>query len=441
LIGEVLDPTGRGIPGAAVEAKNQDAPVNHSTVSDDEGRFVFSLLPPGKYQLTVLKDGYSQAQSTLTVSVTESVRLSIPMKIAGLTQSVQVHASVSEVQSDSVALGRVVESHMLQGLPLASRNFTQIVDLSPGVLTGVNNAAELGPGGSGLAQINAGNDGIFVHGSRSYDNSYEFDGVPVTDLQASNIASGGVPIPSPDAIQEFKVQTGLYDVSFGEHAGASVSLVTKSGTDQIHGSAFEFFRNNVLNANDFFRNLADQPRPDLKQNQFGGVIGGPILHNRLYCFASYEGIRQINGLAADQPRIACSGTVILPPLTNDRSAQTLGAMFAGMNGQFGGVSIKPEGSNINPVALEILNFKLPDGSYLIPSPQVVNASLPLASQGLSTISTRVATMRIRSSRRKRGHRSRSSPGVRLQGLQWEAASQSSRTEGLSAPVLHESLIS
>jgi len=143
----------------------------------------------------------------------------------------------------------------------------------------------------------------------------------------------------------------------------------------------------VLNANDFFRNLADQPRPDLKQNQFGGVIGGPILHNRLYCFASYEGIRQINGLAADQPRIACSGTVILPPLTNDRSAQTLGAMFAGMNGQFGGVSIKPEGSNINPVALEILNFKLPDGSYLIPSPQVVNASLPLASQGLSTIST------------------------------------------------------
>jgi hypothetical protein len=197
----------------------------------------------------------------------------------------------------------------------------------------------------------------------------------------------------------------------------------------------------VLNANDFFRNLADQPRPDLKQNQFGGVIGGPILHNRLYCFASYEGIRQINGLAADQPRIACSGTVILPPLTNDRSAQTLGAMFAGMNGQFGGVSIKPEGSNINPVALEILNFKLPDGSYLIPSPQVVNASLPLASQGLSTISTRVATMRIRSSRRKRGHRSRSSPGVRLQGLQWEAASQSSRTEGLSAPVLHESLIS
>jgi TonB-dependent Receptor Plug Domain len=276
---------------------------------------------------------------------------------------------------------------MLQGLPLASRNFTQIVDLSPGVLTGVNNAAELGPGGSGLAQIDPGNDGIFAHGSRSYDNAYEFDGVPVTDLQASNIASGGIPIPSPDAIAEFKVQTGLYSASFGEHAAANVSLVTKSDTDQIHGSAFEFFRNNVLNANDFFRNLADQPRANLKQNQFGGTIGGPIRHNRLYYFGSYEGTRQINGLAAGQARLACSSTVLMPPLTNDRSAEALGKLFAGMSGAFGGVSIKPDGSNINPVAVELLNFKLPDGAYLVPTPQIVNPTLPLASQGLSTIST------------------------------------------------------
>jgi hypothetical protein len=152
----------------------------------------------------------------------------------------------------------------------------------------VNNAAEAGPGGSGMAQIDAGNDGIYVHGSRSYDNSYLFDGVPVTDLQASNIASGGIPIPNPDSIQEFKVQTGLYDVSFGERAGASVSVVTKSGTNSIHGSLFEYFRNNVLNANDYFRNFAGQPRPDLKQNQFGFTLGGPILKNRFYYFGSYQ---------------------------------------------------------------------------------------------------------------------------------------------------------
>ena len=237
-----------------------------------------------------------------------------------------------------------------------------------------------------LAQIDPGNDGIFVHGSRSYDNAYEFDGVPVTDLPASSIASGGIPIPNPDAIQEFKVQTGLYNVSFGENAGANVGLVTKSGTNNLHGSAWEFFRNKVLNANDYFRNLADLPRPDLKQNQFGFAIGGPVRQNRLYYFGSYQGTRQTNGLAAGQARIACSANVVVPPLTNDRSAQALGAMFAGMSGAFGGVAVKPDGSNINPVALQLLNMKLPDGSYLIPTPQVINSSLPSASQGLSTVS-------------------------------------------------------
>jgi len=163
--------------------------------------------------------------------------------------------------------------------------------------------------------------------------------------------------------------------------------VTKSGTNNLHGDVFEFLRNNFLNANDFFRDRADLPLPDLRQNQFGGTMGGPILHSRLYYFGSYQGTRQINGLAADQARMACSGTVVLPPLTNNRSPQALGALFGGMSGALGGIEVKPDGSNINPVALEILNFKLPNGSYLIPTPQVIDASLPLASQGLSAIST------------------------------------------------------
>ena len=309
------------------------------------------------------------------------------MKVAGITQRIDVQANVSQLQDDSIALGRVVSAQTIQALPLAVRNFTQIVDLSPGVLSGVNNAAEAGPGGSGLAQIDAGNDGIYVHGSRSYDNSYLFDGVPVTDIQASNIASGGIPIPNPDAIQEFKVQTGLYDVSFGERAGASVSLVTKSGTNSLHGSVFEYLRNNVLNANDYFRNHAGQPRPDLKQNQFGFNAGGPILPDRVFYFGSYQGTRQVDGLGSNQARIDCSSNIVLPPLTNDRSAQALGSLFGGMSGAFGGVSINPDGSNINPVALQLLNMKLPNGSYLIPNPQVVNTSLPLASQGFSTVSS------------------------------------------------------
>lgn len=128
-------------------------------------------------------------------------------------------------------------------------------------------------------------------------------------------------------------------------------------------------------------------RPDLKQNQFGFTAGGPIRRDRIYYFGSYQGTRQINGLAAGQARISCTADVVVPPLTDDRSAQALGALFAGKNGAFGGVTVKADGSNINPVALKILNFKLPGGSHLIPSPQVVNTSLPLASQGLSITST------------------------------------------------------
>ena len=388
LVGEVLDSSGRAIVAATVEAQNPDMAVSRSTLSDDEGNFVLPLLPPGTYQVTAAKSNYSQAQPvSARVSVTESIRVSIAMKVAGISQNIEVQANVSQLQVESVALGRVVDARAIQALPLAARNFTQIVDLSPGVSSGVNNAGELGAGGSGLAQIDPGNDGIFAHGLRSYDNSYEFDGVPVTDLQGSSIASGGIPIPNPDAIEEFKVQTGLYDVSFGEHAGANVSLVTKSGTNSIHGSVFEFFRNNVLNANDYFLKRAGQPRPDLKQNQFGFAFGGPIRRDRFYYFGSYQGTRQINGLASGQARISCSADVVLPPLTNDRSAQALGALFAGESGAFGGVSINADGSNVNPVALEMLNFKLPNGSYLIPTPQIVNPSLPLASQGFSIIST------------------------------------------------------
>jgi len=388
LIGEVLDPSGRAIAHASVEATDPDMALSRSTMSDDEGQFALPLLPPGSYQLAVAKKGYSQTRSiSVQVPVTESIRVSIPMKVAGITQHIEVQPNVSQLQTDSIALGRVVDNHTTQALPLATRNFTQIVDLSPGVLAGVNNASELGPGSGGLAQIGASNDGIFVHGSRSYDNSYEFDGVPVTDLQASSNASGGIPIPNPDSIEEFKVQTGLYDIMFGEHAGASVSLVTKSGTNNLHGSVFEFFRNNVLNANDYFLKRAGQPRPDLKQNQFGFTTGGPIRQNRFYYFGSYQGTRQINGLASGQVRIGCTADVILPPLTNDRSAQSLGALFAGKSGAFGGVAVKADGSNVNPVALEILNLRLPNGSYLIPTPQIVNSSLPLASQGSSIIST------------------------------------------------------
>jgi hypothetical protein len=200
------------------------------------------------------------------------------------------------------------------------------------------------------------------------------------------LASGGIPIPNPDAIQEFKVQTGLYDASYGRYGGANISVITKAGTNSYHGSIFEFLRNDVLNANDYFLNRTGQPRPPLKQNQFGFDIGGPIRRDKLLFFGSYQGTRQVNALASGQARTACTVSLNTPPITNDRSAAALGKLFGGMSGALGGVAVSPDGSNINPVALELLNFKLPNGSYLIPTPQTVNPAQPFASQGFSTLS-------------------------------------------------------
>src|ERR1700751_3288604 len=158
------------------------------------------------------------------------------------------------LQTTNSVLRRIVNEAAGQGLPLATRNLAQMIGLSPGVSVGVYNAGELGLGGIALSQISPSNDGVYVHGARSYDNNYQLDGISVSDVQGSAAGSGGIPIPNPDSIQEFKVQTALYDAGFGRYGGADVSLITKTGGDDFHGTVFEFLRNEFLNANDFFLN-------------------------------------------------------------------------------------------------------------------------------------------------------------------------------------------
>ncbi|MGA8230573.1 MAG: TonB-dependent receptor, partial [Candidatus Acidiferrales bacterium] len=160
-------------------------------------------------------------------------------------------------------------------------------------------------------------------------------------------------------------------------------MITKTGSNDFHGTVFEFLRNEFLNANDFFLNQTGQRRPALKENQFGFALGGPIKKDKLLFFGSYQGTRQINGIAAGQSRTACTADLAEPPLTNDRSPDALGEMFGGMSGAEGGVTIKSDGSNINPVALTLLNMKLSDGVFLIPTPQTVDPAKPLVQQGFS----------------------------------------------------------
>jgi hypothetical protein len=387
LVGKVVDPSGAVIPGAELHLMNQQTGDTVVTSSDAAGGFNFLLLLPGDYELQVSKTDFAPSHlSGISVLVTETLRIDLHLRLASVAGNVQVSSEAPLLQTDTIALGRVVNQSAVTGLPLVTRNFAQIADLSPGVVTGVSNAGELGAGGTALSQIDKSNDGLFVHGARSYDNNFQLDGISVSDVQGSASASGGIPLPNPDAIQEFKVQTGLYEASYGRYGGANISVVTKSGSDSYHGDVFEFFRNDVLNSNDYFLNQTGQPRPPLQQNQFGFDVGGPIKRNKLLFLGSYQGTRQVNTLASGQARTACTVSLSTPPITNDRSASALGAMFGGMRGTQGGVAINPDGSNINPVALELLNFKLPDGTYLIPTPQTVNSAKPFASQGFSTLS-------------------------------------------------------
>jgi hypothetical protein len=387
LTGVTLDPSGAGLPGVVVQLGKEGGGERKSVTSDQNGRFGVLLLPPGKYELQASKADFEPVTlPEIIIQVTETLRLELHLRLAKRFEHAQVSANPLMVQPDSSALGRVVNESAVTGLPLVTRNFAQIASLSPGVSAGVYNAGELGLGGTALSQIAKSNDGIYVHGARSYDNNFQLDGISMSDVQGSASGSGGIPIPSPESIQEFKVQTGLYDAEYGRYGGANVTLITRMGGNDFHGTVFEFLRNEVLNANDFFLNRTGQPRPVLKQNQFGSALGGPIKKDKLLFFGSYQGTRQVNGIAAGQSRTACTASLSEPPLTNDRSASELGKLFGGMSGKQGGVAIKLDGSNINPVAMTLLNFKLPDGAFLIPTPQIVDPTKPFAQQGFSVVS-------------------------------------------------------
>jgi hypothetical protein len=386
LIGVALDPSGAVLPGLIVRLVNQVTGTTAFVTTDEKGRFGFPLLQPGDYEIQASTPGSSAlvGSATIKINVTETLHLELQLRLATAIQNIKVSGESSMVQTNSSALGRVVYETAVGNLPLVTRNFAQITSLSPGVVTGVYNAGELGVGGTALSQIAKSNDGIYVHGARSYDNNFQLDGISVNDVQGSAAGSGGIPIPNPDSIQEFKVQTGLYDAGYGRYGGANVSLITKTGSNSFQGTAFEFLRNEVLNANDFFLKLAGQPRPVLKQNQFGLALGGPIKKEKLLFFGSYQGTRQVNALAAGQSRTACAASLTEPPLTSDRTSAAVGKMFAGRTGAHGDTAINSDGSNINPAALALLNFKLPDGTFLISTPQTVDPTKKLVEeQGFS----------------------------------------------------------
>src|SRR5271168_4823191 len=372
LSGTVTDQSGSSIAGAQVKVTSESSGETRTVTTNCTGSFTVPLLLPGTYHVEVSQTGFrSVTVPHVRITVTETNALTIRLDVGQIAETVVVEAQVAQLQTESSTLGRVTSSEQVESLPLAMRNFTQIIALNPGVSSEIANAGELGRGGGGNNQ-----DPTVSAGNWASDNNFQMNGVGVNDIQQSGYFSAGVAIPNPDTIQEFKVQTGQYDASYGRNAGANVDVVTKGGTNEFHGAAWEYFRNDALNANTFFLNSVGAPRAELRQNQFGGDFGGPIKRDKLQFFTSYQGTRQRNGLDVN-----CSSSMKEAPLTNDRSQAALGALFAGQSGALGGATIAADGSNINPVALALLNTKLPNGQYLIPTPQSIDPSQPFDSQG------------------------------------------------------------
>ena len=366
ILGRITDSTDAIIPNANVEVISSSTGAKNAVVTDQNGNFRFSLLPPGKYVLRSTASGFkTEVSFDVTVTVAESSTVNVKLVPGGQEETVNVKAEGALLQTENAALGTTVQGSTIQALPLAGRNYTQVLTLSGGVVGNVNNAADIGRGTIDL----------YVNGASDISNNYVMDGVDINNFGSGRggdfVQQGGIPIPSPDAIDEFRIQTTLYDAGFGRDAGANVEVVTKSGTNLFHGAAWEFVRNNIFNANDAFFKAQGLARPDLKQNQFGGSIGGPILHDKLFFFTSYQGTRQINGLSSSS-----SSSNTLPALTNDRSTAGIGAVACNLPTANGGTQVTCNGSNINPVALKLLNLKNTDGSYLIPTPRTTGGSQP-----------------------------------------------------------------
>jgi hypothetical protein len=372
LTGVVIDSAGAVVVDAQVKVVNEASREARVVTSQSNGVYSVPLLPPGSYRVEYSKTGFKFAVKTgLQINVTETARFDVQLEPGGVQEQVVIAGGAQLLQTESSALGRVTDQQSVSNLPLVTRNYTQIVTLSPGIAAPVTNAAALGRGQGGESQGN-----FRAYGASGADNNFQMNGVQINDLQASGGFSGGVAIPNPDAIQEFKVQTGLYDASFGRNAGANVNVVTRSGGNGFHGNIFEFFRNDALNANSWERNRANQPRGVLKQNQFGFTLGGPIKKDALLFFISYQGMRQINGVGSGG-----TSSFALPAFTDDRSRAALGKLFGGQSGGLGGVAVAADGSNISPQALALLNLKLPNGQFAIPTPQTV-----IGAQGFSAFS-------------------------------------------------------
>lgn len=348
ITGTIKDPAGAAIPGAQVDIINQETGVTERTVTtNDDGSFSINLLPVATYRIIVTAAGFSKTEAPgIRVSVTETTNVNLTTTVGEVTETVTVTDAASTVQLNSPTTGQTLSSVTVGTLPLATRNVLNLLTLSTGANTEMQQSDALG---RGAVTIN-------VNGQRPSNNNYQLEGINANDINLPVLDN--VPLPNPQTVREFKTQTSLYDASQGRNGGGNIQVSLKSGTNEFHGDVFEFFRNEVLNANDFFLNRNGGRRPVSRQNQYGFSLGGPIIlprfgeggrsvksgRDRHFFFVNYQGTNAASGAAA-----GTNFGATIPVLPRDRSEANLIRTFF-PNGLPAGAT------GLDPVTLRLLNL-------------------------------------------------------------------------------------
>lgn len=307
IVGTVSDAAGAVVPGAKVSVVSETTHVARQLTTDERGEYNATLLPVDIYSVIVEHPGLEKSETKqIKVDVNQVVRMDVLLRVGSVSTVAQVKANAELVKTDQADVSQVIDATQITQMPLNGRNFLELALLSPGTTEMARADSNIGNNGAG----------VIANGASSNSGAYSVDGVPMQD----KIDNRATLHPNVDAIAEFKIMTADYSAEYGRGSGANVLVITKSGTNALHGSAYEFLRNSVLDARNFFDGPTIAP---FKQNQFGGTLGGPIRRNKTFFFVSYEGIRSSTGLTvnsivptdAQRTGNMAGGPAIYDPLT------------------------------------------------------------------------------------------------------------------------------
>ncbi|MGH9673148.1 MAG: carboxypeptidase regulatory-like domain-containing protein, partial [Bryobacteraceae bacterium] len=320
LTGSVLDTTGAVVAGATVKATNEATNVAVTVRSDPAGRYFLPSLKPGVYTVAVSHSGFkTSVNNGVALQVNQTARFDLVLQVGDVAEQITVAAETTLLQTETQGRGAVIDQRKIVELPLNGRDYNQLALLSPGVLAPTPRLQSIGFKGA-----------FNVNGNRAFHNAFLLDGVDNTSY-SNSFRGGNVQVvqPSVDALQEFKIQTNAYSAEFGRSSGALINAVIKSGTNSLHGSLFEFHRNDDLDANNFFANATGAAKPFRLRNQFGGTLGGPIVRDKTFIFGDYEGLRDRLGTVrlSSVPQPAWRAGRFNVPIANPFNPNDAGADF------------------------------------------------------------------------------------------------------------------